>query len=357
VAITNWVGKVAIRSNVVQLNPFQLNLNGGPVSVTGNVNVGWPGYLYDVAFKADSVPLAPLANSFGSGKTNSLVGNLIADAQIRGAGTTGPNLRKNLAGNANINLTNLNYEVAGPKLKRILVPISVALNLPEIAQSPINWASVQTDAAGNGQVNLKHLGVESTAFYAESAGAITLNDIITNSVLSLPVDLSVPRSLAEKARFASGDSSTNKYVKLPRFVSIEGTLGSPEAKINKLAIAGMIARGAAAFNLGGAKAQGALGAVGNLLTGQTGGTNNASTNTTANLVQGLGSLLGAKTATNNPSATATNSTRDNLATALGGLLNSQTTATNGTKGATENAATNAVQNALDSLLRPKPKKK
>jgi hypothetical protein len=91
VAISNWVGKVTIRSNVVQLNPFQLSLNGGPVNVSGNVNVGWPGYLYDLAFKADSVPLAPLANTFGSGKTNALQGTFIADAQIRGAGTTGPN--------------------------------------------------------------------------------------------------------------------------------------------------------------------------------------------------------------------------------------------------------------------------
>jgi hypothetical protein len=355
VAISNWVGKVAIRSNVVQLNPFQLNLNGAPVSVTGNVNVGWPGYLYDVALKAASVPLAPLANSFGSGKTNSIQGTLIADAQVRGAGTTGPNLRKNLAGNANLNLTNLNYEVVGPKLKRILVPISVALNVPEVAQSPINWVAAQIDV-GNGQANLKHLGVESEAFYAESSGTITLNDIITNSVLNLPVDLSLPRSLAEKTRLASGDTSTNKYVKLPRFVSIKGTLGSAEPEINKLAVFGIAAREAAAFGLGGAKTQGALGAVGNLLTGQTGGTNNASTNSTANLVQGLGSLLGAKTATNNPSSGATNSSRDNLSRALGGLLNSPTTATNN-KAATENAATNAVQNALDSLLRPKPKKK
>ncbi len=354
VAISNWVSKVAIRSNVVQLNPFQLNLNGGPVNLSGNVNVGWPGYLYDIAFKADSVPLAPLANTFGSGKTNALQGTFIADAQIRGAGTTGPNLRKNLGGKLDLNLTNMNYEVVGPKIKRILVPISVALRVPELLQSPINWVSAQSDI-GNGAVNLKHLGVESEAFYAESAGTISLADIITNSTLNLPLDLSLRRALAEKTGLVAANASTNKYAKLIQFVSVKGTLGAPDVDINKLAVAGMVLKGAEAFGLGNAKTQGALGAVGNLLTGQTGGTNSAGTNATANIVGAVGSLLGGKTPSTNAPSAPTNSAKSDLLRGLGGLLTQPTTSNS--RAATNTAPTNTVENALDSLLQPKPKAK
>ncbi len=329
IAISNWLAKVTIRSNVVQLNPFSMQLNGAPLSVTGNINVGWPGYLYDLALKADSVPLAPLANSFdSSGKTNTIQGSFLADAQIRGAGVTGPSLRKNLAGTVNLNLTNLNYQAVGPKLRRILVPISVFLRAPELTDSPINWVAAQTTIT-NGIANLKHLGIESEAFYAESAGSVTLADVLTNSTLNLPVDLSLRRSLVQKSGLLPTDNSTNKYAKLPQFVSIKGTVGLPETEINKLAVAGTLLRGAAALNLGGGTTQNALGAVGNLLTGQSGGTNATGTNTSANLSRTLGSLLGGKTATN-----------------------AATPVT-----ATTPVVTNAVQNALDSLFRPKPKKK
>ncbi len=357
VAISNWVGKVAIRSNVVQINPFQLQMNGAPMNLSGTVNVGLPGYIYDMAFKADSVPLAPLVNSFGNGQTNLLQGNFVADAQIRGAGTTGPNLRKNLGGNLNLNLTNLNYQIIGPKLRRVIVPISIALQVPQLPDSPIDWVSAQTDI-GNGVVTLKHLGVESAAFYAESAGTITLADVLTNSTLNLPLDLSLNRTLAQNTKIAQADNSTNasKYVKLTRFASIKGTLGAPETDINKLALAGMALKGVAALGLGDGKAGQALGSVGNLLTGQGSGANAAGTNTAAGVVQGIGSLLGNKPATNSTAA-ATNDTTSSLVRGLGGLLSQPAAATNATKVDTNAVVTNAVQNALDSLLRPKTKKK
>ena len=43
---------------------------------------------------------------------------------------TGPNLKENLAGAFNLNLTNMNYQIVGPKLKRVLVPIALALRVP-----------------------------------------------------------------------------------------------------------------------------------------------------------------------------------------------------------------------------------
>jgi uncharacterized protein involved in outer membrane biogenesis len=297
-SISNWNGSVTVRSNVVQLNPFALDLNGSPLSLTGKVDLGQSGYRYDVALKADSLPLAPLANSFGSGRTNQLQGNLNAAATIRGAGITGPNLRKNLDGNFNLNLTNLNYQVVGPKLQRILVPISIALRVPELTQTPINWVSTQVDVK-NGVANLKTLGVESEAFLAEGAGTVTLADIVTNSTLNIPIELSLRRSLAEKSGLLpTGTAPDARFARLPRFVSVKGTVGAPDTDINKLAIAGMLAKGAASLGLGNEKTEKALGAVGNILSGQRGTTNSSGTNATpaANLLEGLGGLLGGRQA-------------------------------------------------------------
>jgi hypothetical protein len=229
-----------------------------------------------------------------------------------------------------------------------LVPISLALQVPELTETPLNWVAAQTEIT-NGVVNLKHLGVESAAFYAESAGAMALADVITNSSLNLPIDLSLRRNIAEKARLLSPDTPTNApYAKLPRFVTVKGTLGSPKTDINKLALLGTFAREAAAFGLGNQKAEQALGAVGSLLTGQPAGTNASGTNTTGNLIQGLNGLL-AKQPTNAASP-GTNRTSGVLRE-LGGLLGTPKPSTNDTK--TNAAPAKPAQNLFDSLLGPR----
>jgi hypothetical protein len=363
VAISNWAATVTIRTNTVALRPFQLGINGGSMDVNGDFDVSVPGYKYDLAFKANEVPLAPLANTFGSGSSNQLQGNFLADAHIQGAGVTGPSLRKNLGGTAMINLTNLNYQVVGPKMQRILVPISIALRLPELTQTQINWVSAQTEIT-NGIVQLQHLGVESEAFYAESAGAITLADVITNSTLNLPIDLSLLRGLAQKAGLRSSDTPTNaKYAKIPQFVTIKGTVGAPSPDINKLAVTGMFMRGAAALGLGNDKVEKSLGAVGNLLTGNK-GANGSDTNgsTAGNLLQGVSGLLGGSHATNaNGTAATNNNTASSVLRGLNGLLGGQTPAAN-TNASTNAAPTNApapanpVGGLLDSLFGGRKKK-
>jgi hypothetical protein len=308
VAISNWTGNITIRSNLVAINPFKLDLNGGPVNFTGNFDVGTPGYKYDLSFGAENVAVAPVVNTFSEANKGKLQGTFIANAKINGAGITGPSLKKNLGGNINLNMTNLNYQAIGPKLRKILVPISVVLNAPELLSTPINWVSAQTDI-GNGEIKLQHLGVESEAFYAESAGTITLADVITNSTLNIPLDLSLRRSLAAKIKMVpAGTPEDAKYAKLPRFVTVKGTLGDPSSDINKTALIGTALKEAAAIGLGNAKTENILGGIGNVLTGQKGNTNSSGTNASpaANILQGIEGLLN-----KNPSSTATNNAQTN----------------------------------------------
>ena len=339
IAISNWVGKITMKDNQLLMDPFRMQVNGGDVNFTANVNTGVPGYRYDVSFATDNVPLEPLANSLGEpNQQGRLQGTVLARGEIKGAGVTGPSLQKNLAGAFNLNLTNMNYQIVGPRLRRVLVPIALALRVPELAESPVNWAAADAQI-GSGKVDLQRFAVESEAFFAQSGGEIILDQVLTNSALNLPLDLSLRRSLAIKARVASSSvPEDQKFVQLPRFVTVEGTLGAPEPNINKLALTGVLLQAAEKAGIGSDKVEGVLGDLGNILTGQNqaGGTNAPGTNQSAgNILRGLGGLLGGdkqNTSTNATTNTppANENPAGNLLRGLGGLLGGKADQNTGT---------------------------
>jgi hypothetical protein len=329
IAISNWIGNVTIRSNVVQLNPFKLELNGGAMNVTGNFDVGKPGYVYELGFNAKNVPLAPLANSLNLVNSNQLQGTFMADAQLRGAGVTGPNLRKNLGGNLDFALTNINYTVGGPVIRMILVPISLALKAPELTESPINWVAGQT-IISNGVVHVQNTSVESEAFLAALAGTVTLENVITNSTINLPMNFSLRRSLAEKSGILPANTPEDvKFASLGNIYSIRGTVGAPQPDPNKTALAGLALRGVGGL-VKDEKASQIIGGLGNILSGNkasstnSGAATNSSSSPLGGIVQGLGGLLGTQSkATNAPAANGTTNAPATNAPAqnpIGGLL-------------------------------------
>jgi type II secretion system protein N len=318
VAISNWVATASISNNTVRLNPLKLGVNGGPVSGEVNLNLGVAGYGYDLNLKVDRVPLEPFANSFATTNSGQYKGFLVADASIHGAGTTGANLQKSLQGQANFSATNLDLQIVGPRLKKILTPISIVLRAPELLQTPINWIDARTQMGG-GKIHVEKMGVQSEAFYANVIGDMVIEKILTNSTLNLPVDLQLRRSLAQKAMLLPKDTPADaKYASLPKFVTIKGTLGNPETDINKMAVLGVGVN--AISGLTGNAAVGTAGAALNAITGGGSSTNGAGTNTTSKLIQGIGGLLGGNRATNAPVSTnaspatapATNSPAQNL---------------------------------------------
>lgn len=331
IAISNWVANVTIRSNVVTLNPFKLDLNGGPMSVTGNFDVSKPGYVYQLGFNAKDVPLAPLANSLELVNSNQLQGTFVADAQLKGAGITGPNLKKNLGGEFGFALTNINYTVGGPKLRMILLPISLALKAPELTESPINWVTGQT-VISNGVVHVQNASVESEAFLAKLAGTVTLENVVSNSTINLPMDFSLRRSHAEKSGLLPPNTPEDvKFVSVGNIYSIRGTVGAPVADPNKTALAGLALRG-----------------VGGLIKDER----------ASQVIGGLGNILGGnKSADTNATGTATNKASSpvgGLLQGLGGLLDNKSQPTNapGSKPATNAPANNApAKNPLGDLLR------
>jgi hypothetical protein len=305
VAVSNLVSKTVLDGARVNVNPFTLTLNGAPVSFTTVANLGVPGYEYDVNAKLAGVPVEPLVNTFAPEQRGQMKGDLFTSLQIKGAGVTGPNLKKNLGGQIGFTLTNANVQVTQYKLmKQILTVIAVAIRTPQIAESPLTWVDAQMSIA-KGTVTMPGANFESSVFRGGASGTITMSDVLTNSALNnLPVDIALRRNVADAARFTPPGTPTNaQFVALPRFVSVGGTVGEPKTKIDTIATARLLA-GTVGNHLGGDAGR-VLQGLGNLGGGSStnaGGTNGPSTNAVGNLIQGIGNLLQkpAKTDTNAP---------------------------------------------------------
>jgi hypothetical protein len=159
------------------------------------------------------------------------------------------------------------------------------LKTPELLRSPLDHVTTSL-RAGEGQIHVAEFVAQSPALRLESKGAIPIADVLDDSPLNQPVEIALARNYAEKIKLSDGQ--TNQYVRLPTFVHLSGTLGSPETRTDKTAVAGLAAT-TLLNNLDGETGQkvgNALNAIGGLLRGSpttnavpdASGTNTAGTN-------------------------------------------------------------------------------
>jgi uncharacterized protein involved in outer membrane biogenesis len=265
IEITHWQTTVNVDGGHVTVKPCQLTLNGAPVNATADLNLGVPGYKYDLTLGADRVPVAPLVNTFMPDRKGQMGGTFTAQAKFTGAGITGAGLQRNLTGQFAGGVTNLNLSVMNvhsPILKtliNVIATIPQLLSSPESAiasllgqvtgqggglmdelkKSPIQVINAQIKAGG-GRIDLPSASVQSTAFKADARGGIALAQVLTNSTINIPVAVFVSRSISRQLNLASANTAANAtYVPLPQFLTMKGTIGVPKADINKAALGGM----------------------------------------------------------------------------------------------------------------------
>jgi hypothetical protein len=247
ISIHDFAATTKINGGQINLKPFQLTLNDAPVSAAVDLNLEVPGYEYAVTYSAENVQLEQIANSFSS-EHGSYKGMLVSKGQIRGAGVTGKSLKKNLNGQIGFALNNADLQVTSAWGKAFLLPIAVMLQSPSILESPITRVNANLNAGG-GVLKITDFVLESSSFLADTLGDISINDVLANSPLEkLPMHFALERSLATGIGMVSRNAAADtKYVKMPDFIKVIGTLGAPKAELNKLALAGMAARKALGF--------------------------------------------------------------------------------------------------------------
>lgn len=268
IAITDLILNAGITNGQVTLAHAGLTLNGAPITAKAILNLGLPEFQYEIDFDANRVPIEPIANSFTTNAPGQFKGELIAKARMKGAGLDGGSLQKSLDGQVSLSATNLNLQLVGPKTKRILEPIALVLRIPELTQTPLNWFSVSA-AMGGGEIKVQRLAALSHAFYAEGQGNIRIARILTNSPISIPIDIALRRSLAAKSKLLPPNTPEDvAYVPLPQFAKLTGTLGEPDTDINKFVVSGLVLRSAVNIPQVGENTGNLLQGIGNLLSGQ-----------------------------------------------------------------------------------------
>jgi uncharacterized protein involved in outer membrane biogenesis len=287
-AVSNCATTVLIEEGKVSVKPLQLALNGAPATGEILLDLGVPGYAYDLTLKAEGVPVQPLADSFSPATKGQYQGGLVLDARIKGAGTTGTSLQKNLDGAVAFAFTNASIQLLAPKWQTLLVPIATLLRIPELASSPLRSADANLKLGG-GRIEVTGANVLSDSYVATIKGEIPIADVLTNSPLNLPVRLALSRPLAQKANLIPAGAPTNTaHVALPDFVTVKGTLGSPSADLNKVALGSLLLRAlpGGVGETAGQLLQGVQGLGAGLLGGRTNvsGTNAPATNTAPNLL-------------------------------------------------------------------------
>jgi hypothetical protein len=286
--IASFTSTVKVDGSLILLKPVQMTINGKPLSASVDLNLGVPGYQYEITCTADGVPVEPLANSLSPDYKGRMKGDLLANVQIKGAGTTGVNLKKTLAGDVGVAITNANIQLVGPRQKTflgalggILTTVGRLVGMPDLSKSPVKWLNA-TMKMGEGKIELAGLTVFSDAFVAESRGVIPIADVLTNSPINnLPVEISLSRAVAERARVLPANTPTNTaYVKLPTLAYVRGTIGDPKTDVKETVIVGLVATSTGRLIPGGSDAGKILQGIGGILTGER-NTNRPATNTNA----------------------------------------------------------------------------
>ena len=331
IEIADWQAAVTIDGGHVVLNPFKLALNGAPVNTLLDIDLGVSGWKYDGSFSAQAIPLTPLVNTFQPERKGILGGTLSAQAKLAGGGITGASLQKNLAGQFDLSATNLNLSVESiqgntvcTRLLKTLVdtiavipdlvnnPASAATSLlskltgssnssksgtggltSDLQKSPINWATVHV-TVGSGLVNVQQALVQSPAFEAQAHdGTITLDEVLNNSPLQIPISVLLERTVAQRINMAGNTDANATYAKLPDFLTMKGTLGKAKADINYVALSSAVLQGTGGK---GGQVGSVVQGLGGLLSTDANATSNKTPTTqpggkVGGLLQGLGGLL------------------------------------------------------------------
>lgn len=317
IAVSNYVTKVAIVGSKVNVDPVSLTFNGAPLNAKADLNLGVPGYEYDVALKIDHLPIAPLVDTFSPEFKGKIKAEIITDVAIKGAGVTGVSLKKNLSGHAGATLTNAVMNVLEKGI--LMKSVATLLQAPEILEPPLDYLNAFA-RIGQGSVNIENFIVQSAAFQATATGGVTLDDTLTNSALNIPIGVSLSKNLAKIVKLTGVDQNA-KYTPLPDFATVGGTVGAHKVQLDrgKLLAVGIQAAPAAALNA----IEGAAGAAVNVTEKATQTLNKLTEGT----VGGILGALGDSTAKSTPKDGKKSGGLGGLFDALGGGKKQTTNAT------------------------------
>ncbi len=221
---------------VIDLHKVEFELNGLPVIGKMRIDKSTPKPLYALEVNMKELPAQPLVDTFDPDAKGTLAGKLTLLTKLNSSGTTEAEFWKNLGGSAELKFAEGDLRLLSDTTKILLSPVAILLRLPQLLNSPIDSMHVTLKIADR-VVQVEKCEVRGTVFKATTRGEVPLGKTFSDSRLDLPVEFSLKRDLADKAGLIPGGTPLSaKFVKLPDFVTIRGSIGQPKTKTNKLAL-------------------------------------------------------------------------------------------------------------------------
>lgn len=273
--VTNLLADATVRSNAFDLGKFTLRLNDAPINARLESTNNADGTHYQLAAEVESLPLEPFVHTFKPDFKGRVQGQLYTAVHLHGTAPPGTNLVAASVGDIYFGITNANFEPFSRRWQTALRPVGLLLQTPELFSSPITWAYLHTSFT-NHTLNLTNLTVISDAYVLDADTEIPLQNDLTNSPIPrTPLNLYLSRNLVTQLGILKG-SNTNqaaRFVEMPVFAHVGGTLGNPQVETDKLKLTGMTIGKAADFVGGSAgdvlrKAGSATEGLGEILSGK-----------------------------------------------------------------------------------------
>jgi hypothetical protein len=229
-----------------------MTLNEGLIKAEMAMDFAKPDWGYDMTLEADQIPIEAFMDTLAPSGKGQVSGMLSGKAEWKGAGLTKTGWQRNLNGAMSLKYTDADINFVSPKMRLLMAPITAVLRLPELLKAPIN--GIETNLKIENQIlGLDAFKVQAGAFQVHASGEIPLDNVLTNSVLNLPVEFYLERSIARKSNLMpSSAPKDTPYVKLPDFVKLEGTIGAPKTKTDKLVLSGLLVKSGAGLVKSGA---------------------------------------------------------------------------------------------------------
>lgn len=220
--MTDFHTKYLFRNNTLKVTELTANAGKGKLSLVSSLDLGKPGYTYDVSGKLDSLHADEVVNSLFPKARDTVFGILTVNLDLSGSGTLVENVRNNLKGKGD-------FTIQDGKITDSKIPENLAAFLGVQELRTINF----TEAQGTVRIADSVANLESI-FSSDDLSMDPKGKIGLDQTLALAFDLKLSPRLTERATFKSGIAQyiqdEKGWGRIPMIIS--GTFSSPSYSVD-----------------------------------------------------------------------------------------------------------------------------
>jgi hypothetical protein len=225
--ISECKGTIVVDNSIITADPLALIINGAPLSLAGQIDLGTPGYAYRLSGSLGKLDIAPFLDAFSSAAVSRKVKGEIADLNFAfsGRGTAPAAVRKNLTGTCDLGLGRLelhNIEALQETARK--------WQLPELRTLIFEKAGLKTEVA-DGIATIKELFLAGPDLQVNADGYVGLDQSLSLTAV-LGVGGGLLQNLTDRGLGSLLIAGNGAYRRLPVEIPVQGNLKHPRVKFS-----------------------------------------------------------------------------------------------------------------------------